>query len=218
MAAVDESNSSLVSKCLAFCQTLASQGQAISFSLVIGPDFSFSLDTRSKEKHSLGTKKRQSPSTLRRNARRREEFAKKKQASSAETLADDGELAVMKCDQCDYVGASERGLKQHMRMKHKTSGAPFGSPQLEELRDSVNDAKPLEASPMKEIREELSIEHTFVNSSPDETSLCYLCHEAFNSKAVLENHYNAKHPNQCRECKVFKLNPCGFFCPYYVPQ
>ena len=211
-------------KCLTFCHTLASQGQAISFSLAIGPDFSFSLDTRSKDQHSLGTKKKkQSPSTLRRNARRREEFAKKKQASSAEILADDEELVtaqVLKCDQCDYVGASEKGLKQHIRMKHKTSGAPFGSPQLEELRDSVNGAKPLEveASPMKEIREELSVEHTFVNSSPDETSLCYLCHEAFNSKAVLENHYNAKHPNQCRECKVFKPNPCGFFCPYYVPQ
>ena len=210
MAPVDESNSSLVSKCLAFCQTLTSQGQAISFSLEIGPDFSFSLDTRSKERNSLETKKKkQSPSTLRRNARRREEFAKKKQASSAEILADDEELAVLKCAQCEYVGASGRGLKQHMRMKHKTSGAPLGSPQHEELRDSVNAAKPLEASPVKEIREELPIEHTFV---------CYLCHDAFNSKGVLENHYNAKHPNQCRECKVFKPNPCGFFCPYYVPQ
>ena len=29
-------------KCLTFCHTLASQGQAISFSLAIGPDFSFS--------------------------------------------------------------------------------------------------------------------------------------------------------------------------------
>ena len=198
MAAVDESNSSLVSKCLAFCQTLASQGQAISFSLKIGPDFSFSLDTRSKEKNSLGTKKKkQSPSTLRRNARRREEFAKKNQASSAETLAEVEELVVLKCGQCDYVGASERGLKQHMRMTHKTSGALLGSPQQEELRDSVNAAKPLEASPMKEIREEQPIEHSFVSSSPDETSQCYLCYEAFNSKYALENHYNAKHPNQC---------------------
>ena len=112
-------------KCLTFCHTLASQGQAISFSLAIGPDFSFSLDTRSKDQHSLGTKKKkQSPWTLRRNARRREEFAKKKQASSAEILADDEELVtaqVLKCDQCDYVGASEKGLKQHIRMKHKTS-------------------------------------------------------------------------------------------------
>ena len=176
---------------------------AISFSLVIGPDFSFSLDTRSKEKNSLETKKRkQSPSRLRRNARRREEFAKKKQASLAEIIADDEELAVLKCAQCEYVGASVRGLKQHMRMKHKTSGAPLGSPQHEELRDSVNAEKPLELSPVKDIREELPIEPTFV---------CYLCNDAFNSKAVLENHYNTRPPNQCRECKVFKPNPCGFF-------
>ena len=43
-------------------------------------------------------------------------------------------------------------------MKHKTSGAP---PQQEELRDSANAVKPLEASPVKEIREEQPIEHTF---------------------------------------------------------
>ena len=160
MTAEVESNSTLVSKCLAFCQTLASQGQVFSFSLVIGPDFSFSLDTRSKEQCSLEAKKKkkkQSPSTLRRNARRREEFAKKKQASSAETLADDEQLTsaqAPKCDQCDYVGTSEKGLKQHMRMKHKASGA---APQKENLRGSQKEASLL-ASPMLDVsREECNL-------------------------------------------------------------
>ena len=39
---------SMASKCLAFCQTLVSQGQVFNFSLSIGSDFTFSLDTRSK--------------------------------------------------------------------------------------------------------------------------------------------------------------------------
>ena len=162
MTAEVESNSILVSKCLAFCQTLASQGQAFSFSLVIGPDFSFSLDTRSKEQCSLEAKKKkkkQSPSTLRRNARRREEFAKKRQAESAETLADGDQTAseqAPKCDQCDYVGTSEKGLKQHMRMKHKASGA---APQKENLRGSTNPVQPLAVSPLKDSsREEIGEE------------------------------------------------------------
>ena len=66
--------SSLVSQCLAFCQTLANQGKDFS----INSSFSFSLDTReSKVNPALG-KKRTSPSTQRRNARRREEFLRKK--------------------------------------------------------------------------------------------------------------------------------------------
>ena len=89
-----EDSTSLASKCMAFCQTLASQGQVFNFSLSIGPDFSFSLDTRSKAVKTQGTKKRSSPSTLRRNARRRAEFNAKKQQSSPSRISsgDDAEL------------------------------------------------------------------------------------------------------------------------------
>ena len=83
MTAVDEVNSSLASKCMDFCQALASQGQAFNFSIVIGPNFSSSLDTRSKVVQESVTKKRSSPSTLRRNAKRREDFLKKKPTSES---------------------------------------------------------------------------------------------------------------------------------------
>ena len=73
---------SLASKCMAFCQALASQGQVFNFSLSIGPDFTFSLDTRSKAMKSP-VKKEKSPSTQRRNARRREEFLSKKRQTSS---------------------------------------------------------------------------------------------------------------------------------------
>ena len=74
-------DSSLASQCLAFCQALASQGKAFSFSLKINSSFSFSLDTRGGNALAPKTRKKISPSTQRRNARRRNEFLKKKQDS-----------------------------------------------------------------------------------------------------------------------------------------
>ena len=76
-------DSSLASQCLALCQTLASQGKAFTFSLKIDSTFSFNLDTRESRASTLLsealTRKKVSPSTQRRNARRRAEFLKKKQ-------------------------------------------------------------------------------------------------------------------------------------------
>ena len=74
----NRADSSLASQCLAFCQALASQGKDFSFSLTINSTFSFSLDTRESNVKSIPAKKRSSPSTQRRNARRREEFLQKK--------------------------------------------------------------------------------------------------------------------------------------------
>ena len=71
-------DSSLASQCLAFCQALASHGKDFSFSLTINSTFSFSLDTRESNVKSTLAKKRSSPSTQRRNARRRREFLQKK--------------------------------------------------------------------------------------------------------------------------------------------
>ena len=120
MCAVGEDNSSLASKCMDFCQALANQGEAFNFSLSIGSNFSFSLDTRSEEgKKSLRTKK-PSPSTLRRNARRRQEYLNKKHIPVAvNQIAEVVAVSVAPlCDLCDYKAASEKGLKTHKRMKH----------------------------------------------------------------------------------------------------
>ena len=77
-----EVDSSLLSQCLDFCQALARQGHAFNLSVAIGASFTFSLDTRSKEASPV-TKKKASPSTLRRNARRREDYLKWKQNPSS---------------------------------------------------------------------------------------------------------------------------------------
>ena len=79
MSTAASGEDSMASKCLAFCQTLVSQGQVFNFSLSIGSDFTFSLDTRSKAFESQVNKKKLSPSTVQRNTRRRAEYLAKKQ-------------------------------------------------------------------------------------------------------------------------------------------
>ena len=74
MTAASELNSSLNSQCMDFCQALARQGLEFKFSVTIGSAFTFSLDARAKEGRDAPpvttVKKRNSPSTRRRNARR----------------------------------------------------------------------------------------------------------------------------------------------------
>ena len=75
MAAVD---SSLASQCMDFCHALASQNKSFTFSLTIGSTFAFSLDTKESLLTAAEAVKRKSPSAIRRNARRRAEFLKKR--------------------------------------------------------------------------------------------------------------------------------------------
>ena len=146
MATVDETDSSLATKCMAFCQALTSQGKAFQFSLNIGSTFSFTLDTRCKE--TLATKKKASPSTLRRNAKRREDFLnrKNKPAHQQEKIVTDKEQtsqsAAFQCDQCDNHFKTESGLKIHIGKSHKL-------PPIEHVRDT-SIASSLNVSPIKD--------------------------------------------------------------------
>ena len=81
------SDEDLASKCIGLCHALASQNKSFSFSLTVGSNFSFSLDTRemvsdNQTKKAKKKKSSPSPSTIRRSARRREQFLKKKQAQA----------------------------------------------------------------------------------------------------------------------------------------
>ena len=104
-----------LAKCLEFCQALTSHGQVFDFSVSIGSDFTFTLDTRSKAVEKQGIKKKA------RNARRRA-GSRKQQISSSWISTNNGETAnspsVPECSQCDYKAASEKELRQHIRMKH----------------------------------------------------------------------------------------------------
>ena len=117
MAAASELNSSLNSQCMDFCQALARQGLEFKFSVTIGSAFTFSLDARAKAGRDVTTvKKRNSPSTRRRNARRREENLKRKFPSEV-AKADSPKRNKKQqgdgfnCDLCDSTFKSENGLK-----------------------------------------------------------------------------------------------------------
>ena len=78
MEEVPVGDSSLAHQCLAFCQTLASQGRTFSLSLTAGSSFIFSMESKGVAIPAEKVKKKSSPSTLRRNARRREMFLRRK--------------------------------------------------------------------------------------------------------------------------------------------
>ena len=133
---VKEDNSAILSQCLDFCQTLAGKSLNFSFTLTLGNNFSFSLDT--SEKKALAPKaKKKSPSTLRRDARRRNEFVRKKLEAST------GEKA-FKCNQCGNNFKSENGLKIHVGKAHRKVN--LATP--DHLRQQPKRSVSLSASPL----------------------------------------------------------------------
>ena len=109
-------------------------------------NFSFSVDTRGKEV-STPQKKKKTPSTLRRDARRREELLRKK------LNAPTAEKAFM-CDHCENTFKSENGLKIHIGKSHKKVDSTPATP--ERLRQQTNSSVSLSASPLLDTSREES--------------------------------------------------------------
>ena len=134
MSTVGESDSSLAAQCLDFCKALTSQGKSFQFSLNIGKAFSFTQDTRCKESSVSMTKKRASPSTLRRNAKRKQEFLRQKSqpAPEQEEVPAGKDLtsqsSTFQCGQCEKDFKQESGLKIHIGKTHKAPLSPVNSP------------------------------------------------------------------------------------------
>ena len=175
-----EENSDLATQCMAFCQALASKGQIFSFTLKVGSSFAFSLDTRGNGTSSL-TKKRKSPSTRRRNARRRAEFLAKKRGppeseSSTEKLTPEKvarpvKAKEFKCDQCEKDFKSENGLKIHVGKTHNRVDSDIVT--LEVARNQLRSFESLSASPLLNTsREESAIQQEAV---PQHKCPSYLC-------------------------------------------
>ena len=139
----------LMSKCLEFCQTLESRGRCYKLSIKLGT-FSFSLDSKdTTPKGEEKKKKKLSPSQIKRNLRRKEEFLRKKLDPSEETPKERTPEKVSqpkvshKCDLCDKTFGTANGLKIHIGKAHRT----------ENLR-SASEATPLKTSPQKEVLRE----------------------------------------------------------------
>ena len=178
-----EDNSNLASQCMAFCQALASKGQIFSFTLKVGSSFAFSLDTRGNGTSSL-TKKRKSPSTRRRNARRRAEFLAKKRGppekSTPEKVARPVKAKEFKCDQCEKDFKSENGLKIHVGKTHNRVDSDLATPEV--ARNQLRSSESLSASPLLNTsREESAIQQKAVvgdlspPSVPKHKCPSYLC-------------------------------------------
>ena len=120
-----EESSPLVSQCLAFCQMLATKNQSFNFTLTLGGSFSISLDTRVKDLAPVARKKL-SPSTQRRNARRRQQFLDSKNSPVSkelekltETQSAEKTSSTLSCDICDFSVKSNIGLNLHMKNQHE---------------------------------------------------------------------------------------------------
>ena len=203
-------NPKLVEKCLEFSQALASQGQTIRLSIKSGT-FSFSLDTREATNKLVDRKKKLSPSQVRRNLRRKEEFMNKKSDQPKETPDDEiliseseaekiVEKEIMKvkdhvCNVCQKTFESESGLKIHMGKTHKK----------EILRSSNSEVSPLQNSPVKETPREEKCECCGEVMTPDhqceeEDFNCKGCEMEFNCEEDLTEHEMSVHPNMCHIC------------------
>ena len=119
MTAILSEDTAMLNKCLEFCQALVSKGHKFSFSLTTTSTLSFFLDTR-KESTTLEPskvnnlqekvfKKKLSPSQVRRNNKRKEDFFKRKFSE---------DLPFVKCNQCGKIFTSETDLKIHMENEH----------------------------------------------------------------------------------------------------
>ena len=159
MSQLTEEDAKLASKCLEICQTLAIKSMPFSISINIGPNFSFSVDTMGKkvlpsslETREVKKRKKKAPSALRRNARRRAEFLRKKLEASPAKEPDAGEHevptrgrdqgpskedegGVFKCDQCMNTFKSENGLKIHIGKTHRKVSSELKSSLTETISE-----------------------------------------------------------------------------------
>ena len=210
MTAVGDVDTSLASKCMDFCQALASQGQAFSFSLTTGPDFSFSLDTRSKAA-SPDTKKKASPSTRRRNAKRREEHLQQKRHPSSVNFIEEVEVVsnVLSCDKCDYNAAPEKGLRQHKRMKHGHSQlAPSSdsnsrtTPEKSRTSSSVASLAVSPSAVASRIIPCQDCENDDCSTHCCEIHKCGGCEKLFSNHDDMNDHMATVHPFMCHICHM----------------
>ena len=149
-------DSTLATKCMDFCHALASQGLAFSFTLSVGPDFSFSLDARERKQAAkvltAEVKKKLSPSQVRRNARRRQEFLKRKAETNGKEQV--VEAKTLKCDQCDKQFKSESGLKIHMGKSHKNVNTTPERMRQQPASPTTKPTSPLSNARREEVGEE----------------------------------------------------------------
>ena len=227
MTASQEDNAALLSQCLDFCKSLSSKSLTFSFALTIEDSFSFSLATRGEVALASKAKKnKKTPSALRRNARRRAEFLKKKLETSTgdstqsehvsvkETVERVAHEKAFKCDQCENIFKSENGLKIHVGKAHKKVISTPATP--DQLRQQLEGSVNLSASPLLDAsREEFSLNFAAVEEKvttppsrpstpplpPSLNTLCKKCDEELHDYTCCDDQLELCH-DCCNELRV----------------
>ena len=192
-------DSSLVTKSMDFCHALAIQGKEFQFSLTIGNNFAFSLDAKEGKK-TMPARSKKSPSALKRNAKRRQEFfLKKSQSEAASTTGSESnqkpvtQLEAFPCDQCESRFKTENGLKIHRGRSHKEASSP------EKLRKSSTQSSLL-VSPIKDLGRVDPCHNCGMDMSPD--------HQCQSDHDITLNGSDVKKSPTCKGLHP-KLGPCG---------
>ncbi len=97
-------------------------------------------------------KKKLSPSQVRRNARRRQEFLKRKAETNGKEQV--VEAKTLKCDQCDKQFKSESGLKIHMGKSHKNVNTTPERMRQQPASPTTKPTSPLSDARREEVGEE----------------------------------------------------------------
>ena len=131
-----------VDKCLAFCQSLVMLGHKFSFTLSIG-NGNFSFNNKELGSSSC-TRKKKSPSQIRRELRRKTERSLKKAAETTEKVVEarkseeSGSLVNplnFHCSSCDLSFKTEEDLSAHIGEVHTAPVLP--TPEKERAPDQV---------------------------------------------------------------------------------
>ena len=218
----------LANQCMEFCQALMTKEASFSFSLSLGPSFCFSLDTKdvsslpckkSSSPGPLGFRKKKSPSSLKRNARRRQEFLHKKTlenpgsskevAEEAAKIADTMPLEVQStfvCEICKFGTNAEEVFVQHKQEKHRI----FECNVCEFKASSLNGLTTHEIKNHK-ISTDVNVSETPIK---DDSWKCMACHQHNDDMMLWIEHMGKKHRAfHCRFCVFGKPKEWGSFGP-----
>lgn len=143
-------NLEVVEKCLAFCQGLVNSNHQFTLKLSLGKD-NFEFQNKELVKSSC-TRKKKSPSQLRREQKRRDNRKAAQSGNATVEVAVKALSDSFKCEQCEMKFNSEKGLKIHVGKTHKSIG--LQTPEKERTSDSLVELS-LKKSPILGSREEL---------------------------------------------------------------
>ena len=174
----------MAKKCLELCQTLATRGSNFSFSLKVGTTFTFTLDTTREEVKATRPRKKKSPSSVRRDKRRRDEFkaraagiqkpdsvtvtAGKTQEDPVSGPSRNAEM--YDCIQCDKRFEKKRDLNIHVRSEHERIE------QLDGHNESNNSGTNVDE-----------------NETESQSYQCVECDQLFKEEGDLKKHMKVKH-------------------------